>query len=54
LNTHLIAAGSIDQVFQNHLLQNTFSGQPSVLSKLADIIEQEAFPVREKDFTDKK
>ena len=54
LNTHLIAAGSIDQVFQNHFLQNTFSGQPSILSKLADIIEQETFPVREKDFTDKK
>ena len=56
LNTRLVAFGDVKKVFQRENLQNTFKGQPSILTKLADIAVEESFPLNEKisDFNDKK
>jgi manganese/zinc/iron transport system ATP- binding protein len=48
LNTRLIACGPKEEVFTKENLADAYGGQLTVLSKLAHIVEQEDFPLREK------
>lgn len=47
LNQRLVAYGPTKEVFNTDLLQKTYGGKLSILSKLGLIIEREQFPTRE-------
>ena len=48
MNTRLVASGPIKEVFTKELLNETYGGKLTLLSKVGDLLEQENFPVREK------
>lgn len=48
LNTHLVAAGPTREVFTAEHLAETYGGQLTLLSRIADLIEKRDLPVREK------
>jgi manganese/zinc/iron transport system ATP- binding protein len=48
LNTRLIAAGPKEDIFNEKLLQEAYGGKLNVLSKVGDLIQERAFPLRER------
>ena len=48
LNMHLIAAGPIEQVFTEEMIQQAYGGRLNLLSQVGDVMEKRAFPSREK------
>lgn len=48
LNTRLVASGPKQDVFTQDLLQQTYGGKLTLLSKVGDLLKEKAFPVREK------
>jgi manganese/zinc/iron transport system ATP- binding protein len=48
LNVRLVASGPTEQVFTSDLLQETYGGKLTVLSKVGDLLQKQQFPVREK------
>ncbi len=53
LNTRLVASGPIDEVFTSEYLSEAYGGQLTILSKVADLVQERDFPVREKHYRDK-
>jgi len=53
LNTRLVAHGPTEEVFTEDYLQEAYGGQLTILSRVADMVKQRDFPVREKQFRDK-
>jgi manganese/zinc/iron transport system ATP- binding protein len=49
LNTRLVAAGPVEEVFTEANLQAAYGGQLNVLAQVADRIQAGGFPVREKE-----
>ena len=47
LNTRLVASGPKEKAFTNELLQETYGGKLSLLSKIGDLLKEKAFPIRE-------
>jgi manganese/zinc/iron transport system ATP- binding protein len=47
LNLRLVASGPTDKVFTPKLLQETYGGKLTVLSKVGDLLERQEFPTRE-------
>jgi manganese/zinc/iron transport system ATP- binding protein len=47
LNMRLVASGPTDKVFSPELLQETYGGKLTVLSKVGDLLERQQFPTRE-------
>ncbi|MFN6947310.1 MAG: metal ABC transporter ATP-binding protein [Cytophagaceae bacterium] len=47
LNMHLVASGPTEKVFTPELLQKTYGGRLTVLSKLGDLMAKQEFPSRE-------
>ena len=47
LNMHLVASGPTAQVFTEELLQKTYGGKLSLLSKIGDLVQRQEFPNRE-------
>jgi len=54
LNTRLVASGPKEEVFTSANLQEAYGGRLTVLSKISDLISDKEFPLREKEFTEKK
>jgi manganese/zinc/iron transport system ATP- binding protein len=48
LNMRLVASGPLEKVFTPELLQETYGGRLTVLSKVGDLLEKLEFPTREK------
>ena len=53
LNTRLVAAGPVTEVLTTTNLQEAYGGQLTILSKVADIVQERDFPLREKQYRDK-
>lgn len=53
LNTRLVAAGPVVEVLTSTNLQEAYGGQLTILSKVADIVQERDFPIREKQYRDK-
>ncbi len=53
LNTRLVAAGPVSEVLTTTNLQEAYGGQLTILSKVADIVQERDFPIREKQYRDK-
>lgn len=53
LNTRLIGAGPMDEIFTEDYLKQAYGGQLTILSKVADLVKERAFPIREKQYRDK-
>ncbi|MEM6299045.1 MAG: metal ABC transporter ATP-binding protein [Bacteroidota bacterium] len=53
MNTRLVAAGEIKDVFTLENLSQAYGGQLNILSKVADIVQNRDFPIREEQFRDK-
>ena len=53
LNTRLIAAGPTEEVFTEERLLAAYGGQLTILSRVAEMIKQREFPIREHEFKDK-
>ena len=49
LNTRLVGSGPKEDIFNQDLLQETYGGKLTLLSKVGDLLKQKAFPVREKN-----
>lgn len=47
LNMRLVASGPTGKVFTPELLQETYGGKLTVLSKVGDLLEKQQFPTRE-------
>jgi manganese/zinc/iron transport system ATP- binding protein len=47
LNTRMIAAGPIEEIFNEKLLQEAYGGKLNVLSQVGDLMKEKAFNVRE-------
>jgi manganese/zinc/iron transport system ATP- binding protein len=47
LNTRLVASGPIDKVFTTELLQETYGGKLTLLSKIGDLMKEKEFPLRD-------
>jgi len=48
INMRLVASGPTDKVFKPELLQETYGGKLTLLSKVGDLLEKQQFPTREK------
>ena len=48
MNTRLVAAGPIEEVFTPELLAEAYGGELKILSQIYDIIREKQFPIREK------
>lgn len=48
LNMKLVASGPSDKVFTKELLQETYGGRLTILSKIGDLLKNEQFPIRER------
>ncbi|MFB0924408.1 MAG: metal ABC transporter ATP-binding protein [Vicingaceae bacterium] len=48
LNTRLVASGPTEKVFTTELLQETYGGKLTLLSKIGDLMKEKQFPSREK------
>lgn len=53
LNTRLIGAGPMDEIFTEQYLKEAYGGQLTILSKVADLVKARDFPIREKQYRDK-
>lgn len=53
LNTRLVAAGPVSEVLTAGNLQAAYGGQLTILSRVADLVRERDFPLREKQFDDK-
>lgn len=49
MNTRLVAAGPVEEVFTEEHLQAAYGGQLNVLAQVADRVRSGGFPVREKE-----
>jgi manganese/zinc/iron transport system ATP- binding protein len=49
LNTRLVASGPTEKVFTTELLQETYGGKLTLLSKIGDMMKEKQFPLREKE-----
>ncbi len=47
LNTRMVAAGPIEEIFNEKLLQEAYGGKLNVLSQVGDLMKEKAFDVRE-------
>jgi manganese/zinc/iron transport system ATP- binding protein len=47
LNQRLVASGPREEVFTQELLQQTYGGKLTILSRLSDLMQQQRFPTRE-------
>jgi manganese/zinc/iron transport system ATP- binding protein len=54
LNTRLIAYGPQEQVFTSANLKKAYGGKLNLMTKVAELLSETEFPVREKGFEDKK
>jgi manganese/zinc/iron transport system ATP- binding protein len=54
LNTRLVACGPKEEVFTSKNLQEAYGGRLTVLSKIGDLLSDREFPLREKEFSEKK
>jgi manganese/zinc/iron transport system ATP- binding protein len=54
LNTRLVAYGPQDEVFTEANLKKAYGGKLSLMTKVAELISETEFPLREKGFEDKK
>lgn len=52
LNTRLIAAGPVAEVFTPELLTQAYGGQLTILSEISNLASTHAFPLREKQYRD--
>jgi manganese/zinc/iron transport system ATP- binding protein len=52
LNTRLVAAGPTDEVFTEERLRSAYGGQLTILSRVADMVKERDFPLREQGFRD--
>ncbi len=48
LNTRVIASGPTAEVFNTELLQDAYGGRLNILSQVAELVQREDLPVREK------
>jgi manganese/zinc/iron transport system ATP- binding protein len=48
LNTRLVAVGPVDEVFTEKNLSETYGGQLTTLSKVANLLKEKDFPMRHK------
>ena len=48
INTRLIASGPTEKVFTKKLLQETYGGKLTLLTKVGDLLQKQQFPNREK------
>ncbi|MEY3416110.1 MAG: hypothetical protein RL711_831 [Bacteroidota bacterium] len=46
INMRLVASGPTEQVLTNELLQKTYGGKLNILTKMQEVIKDEAFPVK--------
>jgi len=53
LNTRLIGAGPMENIFTEEYLKQAYGGQLTILSKVADLVKERDFPIREKQYRDK-
>ena len=53
LNTRLIAHGPVDEVFIEQNLRDAYGGQLTILSRVADIVKERDFPIREDEYRDR-
>ncbi|MES2389535.1 MAG: metal ABC transporter ATP-binding protein [Bacteroidota bacterium] len=49
LNMRLVASGPTKDVFSKELLQETYGGKLTILTKIQDLLHKQHFPVREKN-----
>lgn len=54
MNTRLVAAGPTSEVLTKENLQMAYGAQLTVLSRVADMVKEKDFPVREKNRKDQK
>jgi len=47
INTRLVASGSVKEVFTTELLQETYGGKLTLLTKIGELIKEKQFPIRE-------
>lgn len=47
LNMRLIASGPVEEVFVQNLLDETFGGKLTILSRISNLLAQKQFPIRE-------
>lgn len=52
LNTRLIAAGPVAEVFTPELLTQAYGGQLTILSEISHLVKNRDFPLREKQYRD--
>lgn len=48
MNTRLIASGPTEEVFNAEVLEQTYGGRLNILTKVANLMQQHSYPVREK------
>ncbi|MEM9051842.1 MAG: hypothetical protein AAGC47_07305 [Bacteroidota bacterium] len=49
LNTRLVAAGPKDEVLTEDNLRTAYGGKLNVLSRIADLVKNQEYPLREED-----
>lgn len=54
LNTRLVGYGPIEEIFTSEKLQEAYGGRLTVLTKIGELLSKNEFPLREKEFTEKK
>ncbi len=54
LNTRLVSVGSIKEAFTAERLAEAYGGQLTILSQVADAIEAQDLPIREKQYQDRR
>ena len=47
INTRLVASGPVKDVFTTELLQETYGGKLTLLTKIGELIKEKQFPIRE-------
>ena len=52
LNTRLIAEGPVEEVFTEDNLRAAYGGKLTILSRVADLVSDRDFPIREKKYRD--
>lgn len=54
LQTRLVAAGPVEEVLHKDHLQQAYGGRLNVLSRVGQLAAEKEFPLREKDFRERK
>lgn len=54
LNTRLVASGPIADVLTEKHLQEAYGGRLNLLTQVGELLHEQRFPIRERDFDDKK